>query len=83
MSNDTPVIPSQEAWQRVTNVVRQVEGGVTDYGRPGSPPMVFPARVVKVTGPAVSGFYPGKILRWNPTSEAFDVVCDCYIKQGS
>lgn len=80
---NTPVIPTQTAWDRVSSAVKKVEAGSIDYGSAASPPLTLPARIVKVTGAAVGGFYPGKVLRWNPDTEAFVEVCDCYIKQGS
>jgi hypothetical protein len=77
----TPVIPTQEAWGRVSDAVKKVEAGVIDYGNPVTPLLQFAAYVVKVTGAASGGFYPGKILRWDYTAEDWVEVRDCYIKQ--
>lgn len=79
-----PIIPSADAWKRVSAAVRAVEAGGVGFAQaPRDPYYVFPAVVCKVTGPAVGGFYPGKILAWDETSEAFVEVEDCYIKQAS
>lgn len=81
---DETVIPSADAWKRVSAAVRRVEGGDVGFAQgPRDPYYVFPAVICKVTGAASGGYYPGKILAWDDTTEAFVEVEECYIKQAS
>lgn len=76
------VIPSANAWKRVSEAVKTVEGGDVQFDqKPRDPYYLFPACVVKVTGGLSGGYYPGKILAWDDVGEAWVELEDCYIKQ--
>ena len=79
---DEAVIPSGEAWSRVQNVVKRVEGGRAGLPVGETPTQVFPAVVFKVTGALSGGYYPGKLLAWDHDTEAWIETEDCYIKAG-
>jgi hypothetical protein len=79
---DTAVIPSGEAWARVQNAVKKVEGGRAGLPVGETPTYHFPAVPYRTTGPAVDGFYPGYIIAWDEDAEDWVDTEECYIKAG-
>lgn len=75
------VVPTREAWNRVSEAVKKVEAGQTGFQQsPRDPYYVFPAVVFKVTGPKSGGYYPGVLLAWDNDAEAWVETEECYIK---
>lgn len=77
-----PVIPSTNAWKRVSEAVKLVEGGSIGFVQgPRDPYYSFYACPVKITGAAVDGFYPAVTLAWDDVAEDWVEVEECYVKQ--
>lgn len=76
-----PVIPSSDAWTRVSEAVKRVESGQYSQQQANRDPYyVYPCCVFKKTGEAdVNGVMPGKILFLNSDTLTWEELEDCYI----
>lgn len=80
MANDSPIVPSQSAWDRVRVAVKKVEAGIASRSPDSHPPYRFPAVVYQTTGePDVDGFYPGVIMAWDSVAQAWVETVECYV----